>query len=481
MRRAWPLRRRLLVVLAAVCAAGLTAFAVIGVLLLDRSLTDRADRQLEHMAKGLRDSRRTEPPRDDPALPTDFSLHLYSAAGELLWQAPEDTADGPIVPAELAAGSSTEPVTLPDRARDVEWRAVAVRRAGGDVLVAAVSLEAQQETVSRLLLIEIAVGTLILIVAVVVGRGMVRLGLRPLTRMERTATAIAGGDADLRVDDTDARTETGQLGLALNTMLERLGQAMKERERSEQRLRRFVADASHELRTPLTSIRGFAELYRHGPMSSDPSVGRILRRVEDEAERMGVMVEDLLLLARLDHERNLDLSEVDLRALAGDVVHDARARHPGRSIALDVPDDEVRVLGDGHRLHQVLANLVGNAATHSPPGTPVRVRVDNLRVAGWPTPGAVTVGASLPSGAPAVLIKVHDDGPGVAAEHLPFLFDRFYRADPTRSPGGAGLGLAISAALVEAHEGRLEVHSTAGRGTTFRVVLPRTGPQDMTA
>ncbi|MEU4770187.1 HAMP domain-containing sensor histidine kinase [Actinosynnema sp. NPDC023794] len=480
MRRAWPLRRRLLVALVGLCAAGLTAFAVIGVLLLERSLTERADRQLHHMTQGLRDSSRTEPPRDDPELPTDFSVHLYSASGELLWRAPESSPDGPVVPAELSSGSSTTPVTVPDRARDVEWRAAAVRREDGNVLVTAVTLEAQRETVNRLLLIEVAVGALILVVAVGIGRGVVRLGLRPLTRMERTATAIAGGDAGLRVGDTDEHTETGQLGRALNTMLERLGQAMQERERSEQRLRRFVADASHELRTPLTSIRGFAELYRHGPGNADPAVGRILRRVEDEAERMGVMVEDLLLLARLDHERNLDLSEVDLRALTSDVVHDARARHPGRSIALEVPDDEVRVLGDGHRLHQVVANLVGNAATHSPPGTPVRVRVDNLRMAGWPTAGATSVGAFLPSGAQAVLIKVHDDGPGIPDEHMPLLFDRFYRADPSRAPGGTGLGLAISAALVEAHGGRLEVHSAPGRGTTFRVVLPRTGPEDTT-
>lgn len=477
IRRAWPLRRRLLVAVLGLCAAGLTAFAVVSMLLLERSQTTRADRQLTDMAAGLREGWRPPPPNaDDPELPTEFSVHVYRASGELRWRAPEGVPDAPVVPTALVRGEPSGPVTLTDRSGDVEWRAMSLRGPDGDRVVIAISMATQQETVNQLLLIESAVGVLILVLVAGVGRGVVRLGLRPLTRMERTATAIADGHVDQRVSDTDSHTETGQLGRALNTMLERLGQALRDREGSEQRLRHFVADASHELRTPLTSIRGFAELYRHGRTPRDPAVERIVRRIEDEAKRLGVMVEDLLLLTRLDRERALDLSDVDLLALVSDVVHDAHARHPDRSIAVETPEVGVRVLGDEHRLHQVVANLVTNAVTHSPAGTSIRVRVGNLAAAGEPPANATTVGQSLLPGARAAVIDVHDDGPGIDAEHLPFLFDRFYRADPARGGGGTGLGLAISAALVEAHDGRIEASSTMGEGSTFRVVLPHAGP-----
>jgi two-component system OmpR family sensor kinase len=472
VRRAWPLRRRLLVAVLGLCAAGLATFAVASVLLLERSQTTRADRQLTDMASGLRDGRRPPPPAtdEDSELPTEFSVHVYGASGELRWRAPESMPDAPVVPAALVRGAPSGPVTLVDSSGDVEWRAMSLRGPGDDRVVIAISMATQQDTVDQLLLIELAVGALILVLVAGVGRGVVRLGLRPLTRMERTATAIAERNVDLRVADTDSHTETGQLGRALNTMLERLGQALRDREGSEQRLRHFVADASHELRTPLTSIRGFAELYRHGHTSRDPAVERIVRRIEDEAERMGVMVEDLLMLTRLDRERALDLSDVDLRTLVGDVVHDAHARHPGRAIAVELPEEQVRVLGDEHRLHQVVANLVTNAVTHSPAGTSVRVRVGHVAAAGEPPPTATTVGRLPSPGAAAAVVEVHDDGPGIDAEHLPFLFDRFYRADPARSHGGTGLGQA------EAHDGRVEASSTAGEGTTFRVVLPHAGP-----
>jgi two-component system OmpR family sensor kinase len=456
-RRKWPLRRRLLAATLGLCAAGLATFTTSSVLLLDQSLTARADRQLRDMATSLQDRRVPPPPtRGDEELPTDFSLHVYTASGELKWKAPQDNADGPAITTALVLGSPSGPVTVPDRQQDVDWRVMTVRGKDSDRVVIALSLAEQENTVTQLLLIEVAAGLLIVVLVAAVGRAVVRLGLLPLTRMERTATERAAGNVELRVTDSDPHTETGQLGRALNTMLTQLEVALRDRESSQERLRRFVADASHELRTPLTTIRGFAELYRHGEASRDPAVERVLRRIEDEAARMGVMVDDLLLLARLDREPALDLSEVDVCALVEDVAHDALARHPERSVAADMPRHRPRVLADGHRLHQVVANLVGNALVHSPPGADVRVRVRYL--------------------IDTVAIEVHDDGPGVPAEHLPFLFDRFYRADPARPTGGTGLGLAISAALVEAHDGRLTVTSEPGHGTTFHVVVPVAGP-----
>lgn len=476
-RAAWPLRRRVLVAVVGLCAAGLGVFTASSVLLLEQSLVARADGQLRDMAAGIRNKGKPPaPPRDDDDLPTDFSMNVYTESGELRWRMPPDDTGGPAIPRQLVLDAPSAPVTVSDRQNDVDWRALTLDVRDGDRVVLAISLASTEDTVNQLLLIEVAVGVLILVLVVVVGRLVVRLGLRPLTRMERTATAIAAGEVELRVADSDPHTETGQLGRALNTMLSQLGVAMRARESSEQRLRRFVADASHELRTPLTSIRGFAELYRHGEAARDPAVERILRRIEDEAARMGVLVEDLLLLARLDLEPTLDLSDVDVHELVEDVVHDARVRHPARSITVGAPADRVRVLADGHRLHQVVANLVGNALTHSPPDTAVRVDLRHVPAGDEEREPSVIVGNSFPVGVAAVAIEVTDDGPGISAEHLPYVFDRFYRAGPARAPGSTGLGLAISAALVDAHDGRIAVSSAPGTATTFQVLLPVSGP-----
>jgi two-component system OmpR family sensor kinase len=234
--------------------------------------------------------------------------------------------------------------------------------------------------------------------------------------------------------------------------------------RSEDRMRRFVADASHELRTPLTTIRGFAELYRQGAARDPAELDRLMRRIEDQAARMGLLVEDLLLLARLDTQRPLDRQPVDLLALAADAVNDARAVAPDRRIELVLGGDDGDpstppvVLGDDRRLRQVLANLVNNALTHTPAGRPIEVRV----------------GASTLDGRPGAAVEVVDHGPGLAPEQAERVFERFYRADPARShaAGGTGLGLSIVAALVAVHGGTVGVDSVPGRGARFRVVLP---------
>jgi two-component system, OmpR family, sensor kinase len=298
---------------------------------------------------------------------------------------------------------------------------------------------------------------------------LVGRSLRPLEEVERTAAVIATGDLSLRVPVRRPGSEVGRLAAAFNSMLGQIESAFLARadseqaaRRSEERMRRFVADASHELRTPLTSIRGYAELYRQGSVTDPEEVSRLLRRVEDEGARMGLLVDDLLLLARLDRQRPPTNDLVDLVVLAGDAVHDARAVDPGRPVGLrvDLPAGQedgfaLPVLGDEARLRQVLGNLVGNALTHTPPGTPVEVR---LRAEGGDA-----------------VVEVADSGPGLPPEHAEHVFERFFRVDAGRSraAGGTGLGLAIVAALVEAHGGRVEVRTAPGEGATFRVLLPR--------
>ena len=304
-----------------------------------------------------------------------------------------------------------------------------------------------------------------------VGAAIVRASLRPLVEIEQTARAIAAGELTRRVPERDPGTEVGRLGRALNAMLAQIESAFGARaaseasaRRSEDRMRRFVADASHELRTPLTTIRGFAELYRQGAARDPAELDRLMRRIEDQAARMGLLVEDLLLLARLDTERPLDRRPVDLFALAAEAVNDARAVAPDRPIELVLGDDGDRggsalvVLGDDRRLRQVLANLVDNALTHTPAGSPVEVRV----------------GGSSLDGRPGAAVEVVDHGPGLTPEQTERVFERFYRADPARSPadGGTGLGLSIVAALVAVHGGTVAVDSVPGRGARFRVVLP---------
>jgi two-component system OmpR family sensor kinase len=347
---------------------------------------------------------------------------------------------------------------------DSRWRVLAVPLPGGTTsVVVALSLDDVDNTVTQLTLVNAVVGLAVLGLLAVGGYLVVRSSLRPLVEVEHIAGAIAAGDLSRRVPERDPRTEVGRLGRALNGMLGQIESAFRAREaseqnarRSEERMRQFVADASHELRTPLASIRGFAELYRQGAVPDEADVQRVMRRIEDEALRMGVLVEDLLLLARVDEQRPLEYAPVDLLQIAGDAVHDARAVAPDRRIELELlPSDTPPIVpGDEARLRQVAANLVSNALTHTPASATVRVRVG--------TDGATAV------------LEVADDGPGLTPEDAARVFERFYRADPsrTRSSGGTGLGLSIVAALVAAHGGTVEVDTNPGRGATFRVRLP---------
>jgi two-component system OmpR family sensor kinase len=347
---------------------------------------------------------------------------------------------------------------------DAQWRVLAVRRPGGGVATVAREVTDETNTVRRLVSVELVIGLTVVLLLGGIGYVLVRRNLRPLVEVEETAAAIAAGDLSRRVPESDERTEVGRLAAALNSMLHQVESAFRVREasevaarRSEERMRRFVTDASHELRTPLTSIRGFAELYRQGAASSPEELARLMRRIEDEGARMGLLVDDLLLLARLDRERPIASDVVDLVPVAADAVHDARAVDPSRPVTLAAAGSFV-VVGDESRLRQILGNLVGNALKHTPAGTPVHVGLAARDVGG--TPYAV--------------LSVADEGPGLSAADAERVFERFYRADPSRArtEGGAGLGLAIVSALAAAHGGTVEVETSPGEGATFRVLLP---------
>ncbi|SDM84384.1 sensor histidine kinase [Allokutzneria albata] len=479
-RRPWTLRTRLVATLVALCATGLTVVGALSLVWLDLSLVSRIDEQLKVTSGRMRDGYGGPPGggkfnRGEQQLPTDFRLVAFSHSGVETYRG-GSSAEFPNMPMlryEILRSRVNRTFTVPDSDGGSDWRVRVVVGDAGRLVAVAMWLKTRDETVAELLGVEVVVGLLILVGLAVLATYLVRIGLRPLTRIEGTAEAIAAGQIDRRVPDADPRTETGRLAQSLNVMLGRISSALREREHSERRLRQFVADASHELRTPLTSIRGFAELYRRGGAPEKSDVDRLMSRIEDESQRMGGLVEDLLLLARLDEQRALDLTEVDLLVPVNDVVHDARVRDQERSITLSAPDGPVRVIADEARLRQVVTNLVTNAITHTPPGSPVRVTVryrpvdEPARVVAWS-------GTDLPVAAAYALVEVADTGAGIDPEHAQRVFDRFYRTDSarTRARGGAGLGLAISAAIVAAHNGRIELDTEPGRGTTTRIVLP---------
>ncbi|HEU5416459.1 MAG TPA: HAMP domain-containing sensor histidine kinase [Streptosporangiaceae bacterium] len=338
---------------------------------------------------------------------------------------------------------------------------MAATGSGSDVFVSGLPLAPVTDTLRQVAIAECVIFAIALLLTGLIGTAWVRVSLRPLRRVAATARRVTElplgtGEVALpeRVPDANPATEVGQVGAALNRMLGHVEAALARRAASESRLRRFAADASHELRTPLAAIRGYAELARHHPGPVPPDLAHALSRVEAESARMSVLVDELLLLAQLDAGRPLASEPVDLTRLAIDVTSDARAAGPGHRWRLDLPGEPVVVRGDAHRLHQVLANLLSNAARHTPPGT--------------------TVTVALSAEAAAVTVSVTDDGPGIPAELQPAMFERFVRGDGSRSPaaGGTGLGLAIVDAVTAAHHGQVTVASQPGL-TRFTVTLPR--------
>jgi two-component system OmpR family sensor kinase len=476
-------------------ALALTTTAVIGTNVLRGNLEDRVDEQLRGLA-AYRKAQEQKAPRENPPDADDrpWPRRLFYPSRNLMFSEllnPDGTVyqtgasysggSQPRLPplnASRVAALRHRPFTVSSTsASGPQWRVIAIPVPGsGRTKVVAIPLSEVDKTVSQLLMIDAIVGGIVLLVLGVAGYALVRVSMRPLVQIEDTADTIAGGDLSQRVPDSAVPAEVRRLGLALNGMLAQIESAFRDREESEaaaraseeaaraseERMRRFVADASHELRTPLTSIRGFAELYRQETGArgyTDPEAAKVLSRIEESASRMGLLVEDLLLLARMDQARPLEEKLVDLLSLAAEAVIDAQALAPDREIDLvrtDGADTPVTVIGDEARLRQVLSNLITNALTHTPPGTPFRVGV------GMTPRGAV--------------LEVADEGPGLPRRQAERVFERFYRAEQSRSRahGGSGLGLSIVTALVKAHGGTMELETEPGRGALFRAVFPVT-------
>lgn len=337
-----------------------------------------------------------------------------------------------------------------------DFRAIAfVLPNNSGTVVAAQSLGALDKTINQLRFFFLLIGLLLISLIAIASRIVIKVSMRPLEAVEVTAEQIAAGDFSARMPDAEPSTEVGRLVNSLNSMLARIESSFAARAESENRLRRFVADASHELRTPITAIRGFAELHRQGAIKDGEPTKELIGRIEGESKRMGSLVEDLLLLARLDQAREMDSKPVDLIKVVDEAVASARVAGPRHLITFNAPDDELFALGDEARIHQVVANLLANARAHTPAGTSITVNV--LRVENG------------------VEISVSDTGPGISIEDQERIFERFYRADPSRvriDGEGSGLGLSIVDAVMRAHGGSVRVASELGKGTTFTLFFP---------
>lgn len=457
----YPLRVRLVAALVVLVAVGLVVAGFAATSALRSYQLARVDEQLRQAVGSPDLLRRNDGDRPGrgprPRLPGELSVALLDSRGLLV--AGDSTAQRPQLPPLTPTDPRIGHPFEVGGSNGSQWRVLAVALGDGSgTVVVSSDLGEVQRTVDRLVLLQLVIGGVVLLGVSALGYWVVRSSLRGLVEVEEAAAAVAAGDLDHRVPERDPRTELGSLALSFNRMVARVQGAFATQRASEERLRRFVSDAGHELRTPLTSIRGFAELHRQGAVRDPKEVARLLRRIEDEAVRMGLLVEDLLALARVDEQRPLELEPVDLAVLAGDAVHDATAVQPERSIDLSVDGVPV-VRGDQARLRQVLANLLSNALQHTPPTAAVRVRVG-------PAPGGMA------------LVEVADTGPGMTPEVAARVFERFFRADEsrTRASGGSGLGLSIVASLVQAHGGRVDLATEPGRGARFRVLLPVDGP-----
>ncbi len=445
-------------------ACGLVASGVAVTTIMQHSLLNRVDETLLDASKGWAQVPRRLAPIavEDPnpaRPPSDFYVRGTDPVGRTYFLV-NDRGPEPALPVDNNVGPVPVTVRSVDHP-DVQWRAMTVHGPGGERTTVAIDLSEVESTMRSLVYAQSGIGALVLLVLGVAGYALVQRSLRPLTEVERTAAAIAAGQLDRRVPQRDPRTEVGQLSLALNGMLAQIQRAVASSEssaeqarNSEDRMRRFITDASRELRTPLTTIQGFAELYRQG---AAPDVEMFMGRIESESRRMGGLVEDLLLLARLDAQRPLGQDRVDLLALATDAVHDARSIAPQRTVRMEVFDGPgtPEVLGDEARLRQVLSNLVANALQHTPESADLTVRV------GTDADNAV--------------LEVCDEGPGMDPEDARRIFERFYRTDSSRAraSGGSGLGLSIVDSLVRAHGGSVNVTTAPGSGCRFRVNLPR--------
>jgi two-component system, OmpR family, sensor kinase len=495
-----PLRTKLVASVLALVFAALTLISAASTYALRGYLLQRLDDSLKIYTLTLAQARSADVP-----VPYDYYVSFSSIDG--VRSRPPVTGDTSLTDDDLpplVSGLDNvyakigEPYTVRSPNGKVFWRVVIVPRNNDTVVQVGEKLAVIEQPITRMIWVNILVGVGVLIAMASVGAAIVRQSLIPLLLIERTAAAIGAGDLTQRVPDPEPGdgepfTELGRLSRALNAMLAQIEAAFTARAesesaarasetaardaaesaqesearavRSEAKMRQFVADASHELRTPLTSIRGFAELYRQGAVSEPEAVAKLVRRIEDEASRMGLLVEDLLLLARLDRERPLSLTPVELPVLAADALQAAQATSPDRVIELEIRDrpEQLVAYGDDARLRQVIGNLMTNALVHTPPDARVTLRL-------YAEPGNRAV------------VEVSDTGPGLSPQQKAHVFERFYRADEARTrrtdrtATGTGLGLAIVAAIVRGHNGTVEVLSEPGSGATFKVTLPTVNP-----
>ena len=475
----WSLRNRLILsmLVLATIAIGASDFAATSSL---RSfLISQADTQLNEVVQtsmlrldraGIASEASTEdddkntlrPLRPLGGVPTTTAVTLLDLEGNLVGQVGGQFANSidikefhKLTPAEVVLRKG-KPFTIPGADGQPDIRAIArILPSGIGTVVISVALDSVDKTLKGLRGIFLLISLIVLLIIGVVARSLIKLSLKPLSKIEDTSAAIADGDLSARLPEVNSNTEVGRLTGSLNTMLSRIEESFVIRRESESKLRRFVADASHELRTPLTAIRGFAELHRQGAVVGEEKTKELISRIEKESIRMSSLVEDLLLLARLDQSRELTIDPVDINHLVNEAVASARAASPGYEITVSTANDEVFVLGDSMRIHQAVSNLLANARTHTPVGT--KISVDILQ------------------NESDVQISVSDDGHGLSQEDQTRIFERFFRADPSRarvSGEGSGLGLAIVDAVMKAHNGSVEVKSELGKGAIFTLHFP---------
>ena len=392
-------------------------------------------------------------------IPTTLSVTLLSADGVIKGELGGDLTTSQITDYldefDNATALKTESAPFTIKAKGPDFRAIAVvLPTTGDTLVVAQSLQAVERTKHQLIVLFLIVGLIVLLMIAVAARYVIQIGMRPLENVEKTAEQIASGDLSARLPDAKPSTEVGRLVGSLNTMLSRIEESFAARSESEGRLRRFVADASHELRTPLTAIRGFAELHRQGAVAGESDTKELIARIERESLRMSALVEDLLVLARMDQGPKMEIKPVNLSEVVTDAVESARAAGPGHLITLDA-GQEIYALGDENRIHQVVANLLANARIHTPVGTQIKVSIKNSEKE--------------------IQVIVSDNGPGLSDENREKIFERFYRVDPSRQRTGvegSGLGLSIVDAVMRSHGGHVSVDSKVGEGSTFTLHFP---------
>ena len=475
----WPLRTRLILVSLSLSAVAILASDFASNSALRSFLINQVDTQLNSIAGGsiLRldragidpnsteeDSTNTglKPVRPLGGVPTATSVTLLDLNGKVTGHLGGDLAQSNSASPFAGLNISKvlqyngKPFTIQEAGTAPDIRAIARLLPSGDgIVVVSVALDSVDRTLGELGWLYLLISLIVLVAIIIIANLIIRLSLRPLTQIEETAAAIAEGDFSARLPEQNPRTEVGRLTQSLNTMLGRIEEAFDARTQSESKLRRFVADASHELRTPLTAIRGFAELHRQGAVEGPEKTKELIGRIEKESIRMGSLVEDLLLLARLDQHRTIEREPVDLSLLAEEAVASAQAAGPDHPITLNSQGEEIFVLGDQLRIHQALANLLVNARTHTPAGTPI----------------TVTISQSDDE----TLLSVSDKGPGLSKEHQERIFERFYRADSSRSRTageGSGLGLSIVDAVMKALGGHVSVESKEGEGSTFTLHFP---------